>query len=71
MSAIFISIEKFGDTPLLQLPHQTPFCQTTPLLPSVTWQQHVGKYWWEDSTTIPISISDVMGQCEIGAALLH
>ena len=26
------------------LPHQIPFCQTAPLLPSVT-QQHVMEYW--------------------------
>ena len=28
---------------------QTPFCQTAPLLPSVTQQQHVMEYWWEGS----------------------
>ena len=26
-------------------PWQTPFCQTAPLLPSVTWQQNVQEYW--------------------------
>ena len=30
-----------------------PFCQTAPLLPSVTWQQHVTGYWWEASTAVP------------------
>ena len=46
-------------------PYQTPFCQTAPLLPSVTWQQNVMGYWWEGSAPTPtpqISTSDVMGQ---------
>jgi len=47
------------------LPCQTPFCQTTPLLPSVTGQQHVMGYWWEGSTSTaiaPTSASDIVGQ---------
>jgi len=39
--------------------------QTTTLLPSVTWQQHVMEYWWEGSTPTaipPTSASDVIGQ---------
>ena len=47
------------------LPCQTSFCQTTPLLPSVTEQQHGMGYWWEGSAstaTSPTSASDVMGQ---------
>jgi len=46
-----------------------PFCQTAPLLPSVTQQQNVMKYWWEGSTFTAItrSASDIMGQhCNIG-----
>ena len=49
----------------LALPHQTPSCQTAPLLLSVTWQQNVMEYWWEVSTSTvipPTSASDVMGQ---------
>jgi len=45
-------------------PRQTPFCQTAPLLPSVTRQQHVTESWREGSasTTVPpTSASDVMG----------
>jgi len=43
-------------------PCQTTFCQTAPLLPSVTWQQNVTEYWWEGPTsdTPPTSTSDVM-----------
>ena len=47
------------------LPCQTPFCQTAPLLPSVTWQENAMEYWWEcsDSTGIPpTSTSDAVGQ---------
>ena len=47
------------------LPCQTPFCQTAPLLPFVTQQQHVVEYWWEysSSTAIsPTSTSDVVGE---------
>ena len=41
----------------------TPFCQTAPLLPSVTQQQNVMEYWWEDSifTAIHPSASAVVG----------
>jgi len=41
------------------------FCQTAPLLPSVTRQQNVTRSWWECSTSTaiaPICASDVMGQ---------
>jgi len=47
------------------LPCQTPFCQTAPLLPSVTQQRHVTEYWWEGSTTTaipPTSTSDILGK---------
>jgi len=47
------------------LPCQTIFCQTAPLLPSVTQQQHIMEYWWEVSTSTaipPTSTSDVVGQ---------
>ena len=47
------------------LPCQTPFCQTAPLLPSVTWRQCVMGYWWEGSASTaipPTSASDVVGQ---------
>jgi len=47
------------------LPCQMPFCQAAPLLPSVTWQENVMKYWWGGSTstvTPPISISDAVSQ---------
>ena len=47
------------------LPCQTPFCQTIPLLPSVTWQQNVMKYWWEGSVSTvipPTSASYIVGQ---------
>ena len=50
---------------LYALPCQTPFCQTAPLLPSVTQQQNVMKYWWEGTTSAavpPISSSNIMGQ---------
>jgi len=42
-----------------------PFCQTAPLLPSVTRQQNVKEYWWEGSSPTampPTSASDAMGQ---------
>ena len=42
-----------------------PFCQTVPLLPSVTQQQDVTEYWWEGSVSTaipPTSTSDIMGQ---------
>ena len=40
-------------------------CQTAPLLPFVTWQQHIMKYFWEHSTSIAIPppfASDDVGQ---------
>jgi len=46
------------------LPCQMPFCQTAPLLPSVTWQQTVMGYWWEGPTSTdipPMSASGIMG----------
>ena len=46
-------------------PCQISFCQTVPLLPSATQQQHTMGYWWEGSTStaIPtISASDIVGQ---------
>ena len=58
---------------------QVPFCQTAPLLPSVTQQQTLMKYWWEDSTSTavpPTSASDIMSQSNnmggitFGAALI-
>ena len=47
------------------LPCQIPFCQTAPLLPSVTWQQNGTECWLEGSTSAaipPTSTSVVMGQ---------
>ena len=44
---------------------QMPFCQTAPVLPSVTQQQNVMECWWKGSVSItmpPTSTSDVMGQ---------
>jgi len=49
------------------LPCQTAFCQTTPLLPSVT-QQNASEYWWECLTSTPTpppSASDIMKQHKI------
>ena len=43
------------------LPHQMPFCQTAPLLPSVTQQQCVMEYWWEGSTSAIIQLLLVPG----------
>ena len=43
---------------------QMPICRTVPLLPSVTQQQHIAEYWWEDSTSTaipPSSASEVVG----------
>ena len=52
------------------LPSKMPFCQITPLLPSVTQQQHVMEYCQEGSTSaaiLPTSTSDIMGhQNKIG-----
>ena len=36
------------------LPCQMSFCQTTPLLPSVSHQQNVMEYWWEGSTSTAV-----------------
>jgi len=37
-----------------------PFCQSAPLLPSVTQQQHAMEYWWKGSTCTAIpSTSDI------------
>ena len=50
---------------LYPLPHQTPLCQTAPVLPSVTQQQNVTGHWWEGSAptaTPPTATSDVVGQ---------
>ena len=44
------------------LPCQTPFCQTAPLLLSVTQQQHVIGYWWEGSTSPTSADIDFMGK---------
>ena len=46
-------------------PHQMPFCQTAPLLPSATWQRRVTGCWWEGSASTaipPTSASDLMAQ---------
>ena len=46
-------------------PCQTPFCQTAPLLPSVTQQQNGTDYGWEDSTSTaipPTSTTNIVGQ---------
>ena len=62
------------------LPCQTPICQNAPLLPSVTWQQHIMEYWWEGSpsaTTPPPFASDITAQhnklrdITFVAALIH
>ena len=61
------------------LPCQTSFCQTSPLLSSVTQQQHEMEYWWEVSVSIaipPRSTSDIVdqhhkiGDITFGAALI-
>ena len=47
------------------LPCQMPFCQTAPLLPPITWQQHVIRYRLKDSTSTaipPPSAPDIVGQ---------
>jgi len=58
---------------------QMLFCQTVPLLLSVTRQQHVMEYWWEDSTCAAVpqtSASDFMvqrnkiGGMTLGASLV-
>jgi len=58
---------------------QTPFCQTAPLLPSLTQQQNATEYYWQSSTSTaipPPSTSDTVGQHDkiggitFGAALI-
>ena len=47
------------------LPYQMPFCQTVPLLPSVTSQQNVMEYWQEGSASTaitPTPASEIVGQ---------
>ena len=42
-----------------------PFCQTAPMLPTVTLQQHIMEHWWEGSTSTaipPTPTSDIMGE---------
>ena len=44
---------------------QMLFCQSAPLLPSVTWQQHVMEYCWDGSTSTaapPTTASSVVCQ---------
>ena len=62
---LYFHVEEFSDIASHALLCQTPFCHSTPLLPSVTQKQHVMQCWWEGSayTAItPISASDVVGQ---------
>ena len=43
---------------------QRPDIQSAPLLPSVTWQQHVTECWWEGSASAAIpttATSDIVG----------
>ena len=48
LGAIFSHGEiQFHTFVLYVLPCQMSFCQTAPLLPSVTQLQHVTAYWWE------------------------
>ena len=54
-----------NSVPHLCVIRQMPFCQTAPLLPSVTEQQNAVEYWWEGSTSTaipPISASGFVGQ---------
>ena len=47
------------------LPCHVPLCQTVPLLPSVTQQQNVMEYFWEDSVPTampPTYASETVGQ---------
>ena len=61
-------------------PCQMPFCQTAPLLPSVTRQQHVMECWWQGSASTaipPTSTSDIgskhhkIGGITFGTALIY
>ena len=64
MGAIF-SVQRNSVPAPYVLPPQMPFCQTAPLLPPVSWQQHVMEYWRESPSSIAIplaSVFDVMGQ---------
>ena len=47
------------------LPCQTPFCQSAPLRPFVTWQQNVMEYWqegWATTVILPITVYDIVGR---------
>lgn len=47
------------------LPHQTPFCYTTSVLSSVTWQQNWMQYCWKGKTSPaipPVLASGILGQ---------
>ena len=59
----FFCLEESSDTPLLHtpLPCQTPFCQTAPLLPSVTQRQNIMEYCQEGLTSIAISPTSSSG----------
>ena len=54
------------------------FCQTAPLLQSVTQQQNVTEYWWEGSVSIAIPLTSTTDVCQnskigginFGAALI-
>jgi len=65
---------------LSTLPCLISFCQTTPLLTSVPWQQNVMEYWWEGSISTAITstfTSYVVDQCNkiwgitFGATLIY
>ena len=56
---------QFYTSALYALPCRTPFCQTAPLLLSITQQQHLMEYWWEGSASTavpPPSASDIVNQ---------
>ena len=62
----FLCMEEFHT---FAIPYQTPFCQTAPLLLSVTRQQNVKKCWREGSTSVaipPPSASDTHQHNKIG-----
>ena len=47
------------------IPYRTSLRWTAPLLPSVTWQQHVTEYWRKDSTSTGVTLtsaSNIVGQ---------
>ena len=65
MRAIFSAWRNSVTDLCFVLPCQIPFCQTTSLLPSITWQRNVMGYWQQDSASTAIAltcISDVVGQ---------